>query len=126
MNAVSSEAEGADTLKLLLEKGANPNAEMTEGERALDWALYKGDRAKIRMLEQHGATRGRGPRRDEIAPPQCAGVVDSLTPRSAGVSTRLMEVAPKFRDQAGMHFLPSQRHAGYRRGRSQAERDRGR
>ena len=43
MNAVTSEFEGADTLKLLLEKGADPNAEMTEGERPLDWAIYKGD-----------------------------------------------------------------------------------
>jgi ankyrin repeat protein len=30
MNAVTSEAEGVDALKLLLDKGANPNAEMTE------------------------------------------------------------------------------------------------
>ena len=59
MNAVTSEAEGADTLKLLLEKGADPNAEMTEGERPLDWAIYKGDKAKIQVLEQFGAMRGR-------------------------------------------------------------------
>ena len=69
MNAVTSEAEGADTLKLLLEKGANPNAEMTEGERPLDWAIYKGDRAKIQVLEQYGATRGSwtASRRDRAA-----------------------------------------------------------
>jgi hypothetical protein len=100
MNAAASEAEGVDTLKLLLEKGANPNAEMTEGERPLDWALYKGDRAKIQILEQHGATRGRGPRQDEIAPPAGGGVVDSRTSLTRSVA-RLMEVAPKFRDQAG-------------------------
>ena len=100
MNAAASEAEGVDTLKLLLEKGANPNAEMTEGERPLDWALYKGDRAKIQILEQHGATRGRGPRRDEIAPPPAAGVVDSRMALTRSLA-RVMEVAPKFRDQAG-------------------------
>ncbi len=99
MNAVSSEAEGADALKLLLDKGANPNAEMTEGERPLDWALYKGDTAKIRVLEQFGATRGRGPRRDEIAAPAAGGAVDARAALGKSL-TRLMDVAPKFRDQA--------------------------
>ncbi len=99
MNAVTSEAEGADTLKLLLEKGANPNAEMTEGERPLDWAIYKGDRAKIQVLEQYGAMRGRGPRRDEIAPPAPGGIGDARVSLSRSLS-RLTEVAPKFRDQA--------------------------
>jgi ankyrin repeat protein len=99
MTAVSSEFEGADTLKLLLDKGANPNAEMTEGERPLDWALYKGDTAKIRMLEQYGATRGRGPRRDEMAPAAVGGAVDARAALGKSL-TRLMDVAPKFRDQA--------------------------
>jgi ankyrin repeat protein len=99
MNAVTSEAEGADTLKLLLDKGANPNAETTEGERPLDWALYKGDRAKIELLEQYGAIRGRGPRRDEIAPPVAGGISDPRVSLTRSL-TRLMEVAPKFREQA--------------------------
>jgi len=99
MNAVTSEAEGADTLKLLLEKGANPNAEMTEGERPLDWAIYKGDKAKIQVLEQYGAMRGRGPRRDEIAPPAPGGITDARLSLTRSLS-RLTEVAPKFRDQA--------------------------
>src|SRR6187200_737095 len=99
MNAVTSESEGADTLKLLLEKGADPNAEMTEGERPLDWAIYKGDRAKIQLLEQYGAMRGRGPRREEIAPPAAGGISDARVSLSRSLS-RLTEVAPKFRDQA--------------------------
>ncbi len=99
MNAVTSEAEGAETLKLLLEKGANPNAETTEGERPLDWAIYKGDRAKIQILEQYGATRGSGPRRNEIAPPVSGGISDPHVSLTRSLS-RLMEVAPKFRDQA--------------------------
>ena len=99
MNAVTSEAEGADTLKLLLDKGANPNAETTEGERPLDWAVYKGDRAKIEVLEQYGAARGRGPRREEIAPPVAGGIADPRVSLTRSL-TRLMEVAPKFRDQA--------------------------
>src|SRR4029453_7313690 len=99
MNAITSEAEGVDTVQLLLEKGANPNAETTEGERPLDWATYKGDRAKIQILEQYGATRGRGPRREEIPPPPGAGGADAHTALTRSL-TRLMEVAPKFREQA--------------------------
>jgi ankyrin repeat protein len=99
MSAVASEAEGADALKLLLERGANPNAEMTEGERPLDWAIYKGDRAKIQILEQFGATRGTGPRRGEIAPPAAGGNRDARTSLTKGIA-RLMDVAPRFRDQA--------------------------
>jgi ankyrin repeat protein len=99
MNAVTSEAEGADTLKLLLDKGANPNAETTEGERPLDWAMYKGDRSKIEVLEKYGATRGHGPRRDDIAPPAAGGVSDPRASLTRSL-TRLMEVAPKFREQA--------------------------
>jgi N-acyl-D-amino-acid deacylase len=99
MNAVSSEAESADALKLLLDKGANPNAEMTEGERPLDWALYKGDTAKIQLLEKYGATRGNGPRRAEFAPPATGSAVDARAALGKSL-TRLMDVAPKFRDQA--------------------------
>jgi ankyrin repeat protein len=99
MDAVTSEAEGAETVKLLLDKGANPNAEMTEGERPLDWALYKGDRAKSDLLERYGATRGRGPRREEIAPPAAGGAADARVSLGRSLA-RLMEVAPKFRDQA--------------------------
>ena len=99
MNAVTSEAEGADTLKLLLDKGANPNAETPEGERPLDWAVYKGDRAKIEVLEQYGATRGRGPRGEEIAAPTPGGQSDPRASLTRSLA-RLMEVAPRFREQA--------------------------
>ena len=69
MRAVSSELATADTVRLLLERGANANAENTEGERPLDWAIYRGDRAKIAVLETYGATRGRGPRREPAVAP---------------------------------------------------------
>ena len=99
MNAVASEAEGADTVKLLLDRGADPNARMTEGETSLDWAIYKGDRAKIAVLEQYGAQRGDGPRREEIPPPAKGGIADPRLSLTRSVA-RLLEVAPKFREQA--------------------------
>jgi ankyrin repeat protein len=54
LNAVTSEREGAATIKLLLERGADPNTPTTEDETPLDWAIYKGDRAKIQVLEERG------------------------------------------------------------------------
>jgi len=99
MNAVASEAEGADTVKLLLARGADPNAKMTEGETSLDWAIYKGDRAKIAVLEQYGAQRGDGPRREAIPPPAPGGIADPRLSLTRSVA-RLLEVAPRFREQA--------------------------
>jgi N-acyl-D-amino-acid deacylase len=99
MNAVTSEAEDAAAVKLLLDRGADPNAKMTEGETALDWAVYSGDRAKMDLLQQHGAVRGTGPRRDEIAPPAPGGIADPRVSLTKSVA-RILDVAPKFRDQA--------------------------
>jgi ankyrin repeat protein len=96
MNAVTSELEGAETLKLLLDRGADPNARTTEGETALDWAIYKGDRAKIAVLEARGAIRGNGPRREEIAPPAKGGIADPRLSLNKSIA-RVLEVAPGFR-----------------------------
>ena len=52
MTAAASEQAGAPMVKLLLEKGADPNAEDTEGERPLDWAIYRNDPDKIAVLEK--------------------------------------------------------------------------
>src|SRR5713101_4306350 len=54
INAASSELAGAATLKLLLEKGADPNLADNDGERALDWAMHRCDQAKIDVLRQFG------------------------------------------------------------------------
>ena len=67
MKAASPELAGAQTLQLLLESGANANAERTEGEKALDWAISRGDLAKKAVLEKFGATRGDGPRQQTVA-----------------------------------------------------------
>ena len=99
LSAVTSEDEGADTLRLLLEHGADSNAQTTEGESPLDWAIYKGDQAKIEILEQHGAKRGNGPRREEIAPPPAGKTgTDARTSLNKSVA-RLLEVAPTFREK---------------------------
>jgi ankyrin repeat protein len=98
MNAVASEAEGVDTVRLLLDHGADPNVRMTEGETPLDWAMYKGDRAKIDVLEQHGATRGNGPRREAIAPPAPGGIADPRMSLTKSVA-QLLPAASTFRDK---------------------------
>jgi ankyrin repeat protein len=98
LTAVTAEANGAETVKLLLDHGADPNARTTEGESPLDWAIYKGDRAKILVLEQHGATRGNGPRREEIPLPAKGGIVDPRIAVTRSVA-RVLDVAPKFREQ---------------------------
>jgi len=95
MTAVASEAAGADTLKLLLDRGADPNIATTEGETPLDWAIYKGDDAEIQLLEQRGAKRGSGPRRDAIAPPDTGGIADPRVSLRRSVA-RLLDVAPGF------------------------------
>src|SRR5213594_2667690 len=98
LTAVASETESTDTLKLLLDRGADPNARMTEGESALDLAIYKGDRAKIELLERYGAKRGNGPRQEEIAPPPKGGIQDPRTSLGRSVA-RLLDAAPTFREK---------------------------
>jgi ankyrin repeat protein len=110
MNAVASEAEGADTVKLLLDRGADPNAKMTEGETSLDWAIYSGDRSKIEALQQHGAVRGTGPRRDEIAPPAPGGIADPRVSLTKSVA-RVLDVAPKFREQNSVKCISCHHNA---------------
>ena len=112
LTAVTSEAGGADTVKLLLDHGADPNARTTEGESPLDWAIYKGDRAKISVLEQHGATRGNGPRREEIPPPAKGGIADprvSLARSVARAARRRSKVPPERRPAFPVTTTPCRR-----------------
>jgi ankyrin repeat protein len=93
--AASSELAGAQTLQLLLESGANVNAESTEGETPLDWAIYRGDRAKQAVLEKFGATRGHGPRQQAVAP-AARGVADPRLAITRSVSLLLNSAPPMF------------------------------
>ena len=77
ITAASSEGTGPATLKLLLDKGADANAEDIDGERALDWAMYRQDQRKIEVLEQYGAKPGSGPRHQTYPLP--GGIADART-----------------------------------------------
>jgi ankyrin repeat protein len=94
--AASSELAGAETLRLLLERGADPNVETTEGERPLDWAVYRADRQKIAVLEKYGATRGQGSRRKVPSPPDRKGVADPRLAVIQSVSLLLKSAPPMF------------------------------
>jgi ankyrin repeat protein len=99
LSAVTSDAASSvETVKLLLERGADPNARTTEGETPLDFAIYKGDRAKMQLLEKHGAVRGDGPRREEIPEPATGGIGDPRASVTKSVS-RLLDAAPGFRQR---------------------------
>ena len=95
LKAASSELAGAQTLQLLLESGANANAASTEGERPLDWAIYRGDLTKQAVLEKFGATRGNGPRQQTVAPAP-RGVRDAKLSVAQSVSLLLKSAPPMF------------------------------
>jgi hypothetical protein len=100
LSAVTSERAGADTVTLLLDRGADPNAATTEGETPLDWAIYKGDRAKIQALEARGAVRGNGPRRDVIAPPPASAGTPDARASLTRSTQQLAGPASTFREKA--------------------------
>ena len=98
LTAVTSEASGPETLKLLLEHGADPNVRTSEGESPLDWAIYKGDQVKIQILEQYRAKRGNGPRQEEVPTPEKGRSEDPRIALKKSVA-RLFDAAPTFREK---------------------------
>jgi ankyrin repeat protein len=97
--AAASEFAGPETLQLLLERGADPNAASAEGERALDWAIYRGDRAKVAVLEKFGATRGQGPRQQPIAPRAGEGIADPRVSVERSVALLLKAAPPMYQQR---------------------------
>lgn len=89
MTAAASEQSTPATLRTLLEKGADPNAEDIEGERPLDWATYRADRARIEVLRQYGATPGHGPRQEIYPGPEGDGLADARTSLTRAVALLL-------------------------------------
>ena len=107
MTAAASEQSTPATLRLLLEKGADPNAEDTEGERPLDWAIYRADQGKIDVLRQFGAKPGKGPRQETYPGPEPGGIADARTSLSRAVSL-LLPTAPVVFKQRGCVTCHSQ------------------
>jgi ankyrin repeat protein len=91
MTAAASEQASPATLRTLLEKGADPNAEDSEGERALDWATYRADQGRIDVLRHYGAERGKGPRQQTYPAPE--GVASAATSVSRSLAL-LLPTAP--------------------------------
>ena len=56
--ATAAEQTRPDSLRWLLDKGADPNVEGTDGDRALDWASYRADQNRIDLLKRYGAKPG--------------------------------------------------------------------
>ena len=107
MTAAASEQAGAATLKLLLEKGAEPNAEDADAERPIDWARYRADAAKAAVLEQFGATRGHGPRQKTYPPPEPGGIGDARVSIQRSVNL-LLPTAPVIYQRRGCISCHSQ------------------
>lgn len=119
MTAAASEQSSPATLKLLLERGADPNAEDIEGERPLDWATYRADQGRIDVLLRFGAKPGHGPRQDTYPPPEADGIADARTSLSRGAALLLPTAPVVFKERGCVschsQALPQQAAAMARR-----------
>ena len=107
ITAASSEQATPATLQMLLEKGADPNAEDSEGERALDWAKYRHDQGRIDILERYGAKSGKGPRQQGYPAPDAPVKVDMRASLSRSVAL-LLSAAPSIFQNRGCISCHSQ------------------
>lgn len=93
--AASSDHDTVPIMKLLLEKGADPNLADKDGETALDWAMHRNDRARIELLKSHGAKDARTPRDATFGKPE--GIADARTSLARSVAKLQPTAAPVFR-----------------------------
>jgi ankyrin repeat protein len=89
--ATAAEQTRTETLKWLLDKGADPNAKGIDGDRALDWAIYRADQGRIDLLKRYGANPGAATRVTSYPPPE--GVADPRAAVERSVSL-LLATAP--------------------------------
>jgi hypothetical protein len=89
--ATSAERTRPETLAWLLEKGADPNVEGTNGNRALDWAMYRADQSRIDLLNRYGAKTGAATRAHRYPAPEGINDARVALERSAAL---LLSVAP--------------------------------
>jgi len=82
--AASSDQAGVDILRLLLDKGADPNAKDKDGESSLDWAVHRQDSAKIALLREHGAKENDTPR--DLVYPKPTGTSDPRVSIAASIA----------------------------------------
>jgi ankyrin repeat protein len=98
LSAAASEQSDVETLRLLLEKGADPNVADADGETPLDWAMHARHEAKIDLLRKYSTKTGATPRDRTYPKPE--GIGDARTSVSRAVAALLPIAAPVFRKRA--------------------------
>jgi ankyrin repeat protein len=96
--ATASEQTRPDVLRWLLDKGADPNAEGANGDRALDWASYRADKSRIDLLERYGAKPGAATR--AVSYPLPKGATDARAALERSVALLLSTAPAVFKARA--------------------------
>lgn len=96
--ATAAEQTRPDALRWLLEKGADPNAEGINGDRALDWASYREDQSRIDLLTRYGAKPGAATR--ALSYPLPEGIKDARSALEKSVALLLSTAPAVFKARA--------------------------
>ena len=90
-NAVAAEETPLANIRLLLERGADPNLAVVDDETPLNWAMYRSDQARIELLKSFGAKAAQTPRGVTFPAPEGAPEVRTALQRSV---TALVPAGP--------------------------------